>query len=318
MAFTDSILFWAIILCISLFVLVRAAAYFNTAAEKIGLSFGFSPFVVGVLIVAFGTSLPELISSVISVIKDASEIVTGNVMGSNITNIFLVFGLALVINQKPIHIDSDKLKVDLNFLLGTALFLVFTAIDGKFNFWEGMLCMVGFIVYILHLARGPKVKKKAQKVEAKAGNGLTKQYVIFALSGALIYFGAEYTITSVIKISDHFTIGRDVIAASAIALGTSLPELIVTIVAVRQGKTDIAVGNILGSSVFNAFWVMGFSSMFGDIIVTQSSLYILAPFMLIATFLYFFMCKNKEIGVWEGGLLLVFYALFAAKLFDIF
>ena len=316
----DNIFLWIALLIVSLFVLVKAADYFNQATERIGRSFGLSPFLIGILIVSVGTSLPELVSSIIAVMQGASEIVAGNVLGSNITNIFLILGIATIVNNKPIHVQSKFINVDLQFLLGSALFVGIAIVDGSFNIYEGLLCIVGFIIYLLYLIRndhhpGLAINEFYDDLKVVVS---WKDYLVFVASAGLIYIGGEFTIISAIEISEYFGIGKDIIAASTIALGTSIPELIVSIDAIRKGKTDYAMGNILGSSIFNLFWVMGISSLFGKIMISESTQKVLLPFMLIATFIYFIVTRDKRITKWEGMLFLLFYVLFISKLFAIF
>jgi cation:H+ antiporter len=311
----DHILWWLAFLVVGLFLLIKAADYFNVAAENIGISLGLSPFIIGVLLVAVGTSLPELVSSSISVVKGVSEIVPGNVLGSNITNIFLIIGIMSISAGTPISLTGKSIAVDLQFLIGSALIVAITIYDGIFNIYEGLLCMTAFAGYVMYQVGDAKQSRQTGYTPSKAK---WKDYLIFILSASVIYGAAELTVESVIRLSDYFGIGKDVVAASLVAVGTSLPELIVSINATKKGNTDVAIGNILGSCIFNSFWVMGFSSLFGNIIVPASVLVITLPFMLIATFLFFVMVRNRSFSRWEGFLFLLFFILFIAKLFSAF
>ncbi|MCK4251840.1 calcium/sodium antiporter [candidate division WOR-3 bacterium] len=305
---------WGIIFVISLFVLVKAAGYFTDSAEKIGLYFGLSDFIVGVTIVAFGTSLPEIISSIFAVLGNSSEIVIGNVLGSNITNIFLVIGLAAIIGGK-LKIIYEIIHIDLPLLMGSAFFLTATIWDGVFTLPEAILCLAGTVVYFLHAV---STRKKHAGIETeqelKRRNIERKTIIILFISAFFIFLGGKYTIESVIKLSEILNISKDIIAASAIALGTSLPELVVTITAARKGKPEIAIGNVLGSNIFNALAVMGIPALIGTLTIPQNILTFALPMMLIASLLFFFMSQDKEITRWEGWLLLIFYAFYIGKL----
>ena len=149
-----SLLPWVAIFIISLYVLIRASDYFTGAAEEIGIAFGIPDFVVGVTIVALGTSLPELISSIIAVLRDSSEIVIGNVVGSNVTNIFLIIGITEVVAKK-FKIAYELVHIDLPLLMGSALFLTITVWDGRFALFEALLCLVALIIYLLHMVIYP-------------------------------------------------------------------------------------------------------------------------------------------------------------------
>lgn len=313
--------FWIVIFVISLCFLIRASAYFTRAAERIGLAFGIPDFVVGVTIVAIGTSLPELIASIFAVIQNSSEIVIGNVVGSNITNIFLVVGVT-AISAKKLKITYELIHIDLPFLMGTALFLTITVWDGRFSFFEALLCLLGLVVYFLHAMTGAnkagrvrighKVGKSMEKKRIKA-----KTLIVLIISAFFIYLGGRYTIEAVIQLSKIMTVGKEVIAASAVAFGTSLPELVVSITAARRGRPEIAVGNVLGSNIFNALAVMGIPALIGSLVIPQPIITFGLPMMVIASLLFFFMTQDKEITQWEGWLLLIFYIFYIAGLFKI-
>jgi len=318
----SSLLLWIIVFIISLAALIKASGYFTESAEKIGLFFGISAFIVGVTIVALGTSLPELITCVIAVLEESSEIVIGNVVGSNIANIFLVFGITAIVGKK-MTITHNIVKVDLPFLAGSAFLLTAAAWDGVFNAQEGILCIVAIVSYLLYTAntrekQGNIEIKEEIKEAAKEPRLAWTTWVVLVVSAVFIYLGAKYTVVSIIKLSEILKIGKEVIAVSAVALGTSLPELAVTVSAARKGKTGIAVGNVLGSNIFNSLAVMGIPALMGTLVVPQSIIAFSLPVMLIATFLFVLITQDKEVSQWEGWLLLVFYVFFIGKLFHIF
>lgn len=313
------LLAWVLIFIISLFILTKASDYFTDSAEKIGLYLGFPAFIAGVTLVAIGTSLPELVSSIFAVLRDSSEIVIGGVIGSNITNIFLILGIAAVVSKK-IKLTYELIHVDLPLLVGSAFLLAVTILDGIFTLFEGLLCLGGLIIYLLYTIRTEEKYedveiKKEMREELKKRRLEGKTLVIFALSIFFIYLGAKYTIESVIRLSEILDIGKEIIAVSAVALGTSLPELAVSASAARKGKLEIAVGNVLGSNIFNALAVMGIPAFIGTLFIPKSMLEFGLPIMLIATLLYFFITQDKEITEWEGWLLLIFYIFFIGSLF---
>ncbi|MCD4759634.1 sodium:calcium antiporter, partial [archaeon] len=163
-----------------------------------------------------------------------------------------------------------------------------------------------------------KVKKEVEK-QIKEHKKLGKKvWGILALSALLIYLGARYTIESVINISDMLNIGKEIIAISAVALGTSLPELFVSIKAAKKGKADMAIGNLLGSNIFNTLAVMGIPALIGKLIIPTSMITFGLPIMLLATLIYFFTIQDQEVTRWEGWMLIIFYILFIGKLFNLF
>ena len=309
-----SIYIWLLILVVGLFVLVKAADYFNKAAERIGLSLGMSPFVIGILITAIGTSLPELITSVIAVVQNVSEIVPGNVGGSNVANIFLVIGVVAAVNRKKIELHAEFINVDLQFLIGSAIFAAFCMWDGEFSRVEGILSLAAFAVFFFYLWKNTIDSRKESKAKAERPKASWKDYVQFVVSGIFVFGAAQMVIRSVVFTADHFEIGSGVVAAGVVALGTSLPELVVSLDAIKKGKSDYAIGNILGSSIFNSLWVLGFASMFGTLTVSENVKEIVIPFMLAATGLFYLLTRDKVISRWEGYFYVVFYALFMSKL----
>ena len=312
---------WIGVLVVSLAILAKSSDYFTDSAEVIGNFFKLPAFIIGVTIVAIGTSLPELVSSLFAVFNGASEIVVGNVIGSNITNIFLVLGITAIISKK-ITILHELVRVDLPLLVGSAFLFAFTIWDGVFSLFEALLFIFGVIFYLVY-TMSTQEEHKDISVEKKIRKDLQKEKLssktwgIFIISSIFIFIGAKYTINSVIQLSELLNLGTEIIAISAVALGTSLPELMVSITAARKGKAEIAVGNILGSNIFNTFAVMGIPALFGVLIIPQSILSFGLPLMLAATLLYFFITQDNEITKWEGWMLIMFYAFFVIKLFNL-
>lgn len=314
---------WIAVFVGSLIVLIKASNYFTDSAEKIGLYFGLPVFIVGVTIVAIGTSLPELISSIFAVFRGYPEIVVGNVVGSNITNIFLILGITAIIGKK-LKITYEIIHVDLPILVGSAFLFAVTIYDGVLTLIEALLLISGIIIYFFYTTSSEKIHKDVEIKKEMKGELIKKKkleaktIIMLVLSAFFIFVGAKYTIEAVINLSEILNLGKEIIAISAVALGTSLPELTVSIVAARKGKPEIAVGNILGSNIFNTFVVMGVPALFGALIIPQSIISFGLPMMLIATLLFFLITHEKVITKWEGYMLLLFYVFFIGKLFNLF
>lgn len=318
------IFIWVTLLVASLAILLKASNYLTDSAEEIGLFFKLPAFIIGVTIVAFGTSLPELISSIFAVIQGSSEIVSGNVVGSNITNIFLILGIAAIIAKK-IKVDHEMINVDLPILMGSAFLMGLMVMDGKFTFIEAILSIGGLLIYLFHTVT---VKKTAGKKDDAMEKDLKEEFsgiklrefpikslAMLLVSMGFLFIGARYTIESAVKLSELLNIGKEVIAGTVIALGTSLPELAVSVAAARRGKADIVVGNVLGSNIFNALGVLGIAGLFGIVTIPMSILTFGLPMLVIATILYLFITQDKEITRWEGGFLLILYIFYIGKLF---
>lgn len=310
----QNLIIWLIIFILSLFVLIKASDFFTDAAEKIGISLGISPFLIGVTIVSVGTSLPELISSITAVYQNSSEIVFGNVMGSNIANIFLIIGTASLISS-PLKILYELIHVDLPLFVGSAFLLGLTVLDSNFSINEAIICILGYVVYVFYTISSGKEEQQSETIDTSQKSFPVKQIVIVIVSALFVFFGATYTIKSVTKISEILEIGKELIALSAVALGTSLPELIVTISAARKGNPEIAVGNVLGSNIFNSLIVMGIPRLTGKLEIPDDVLGSGLLVLLVGTILFFFVTQDKQVTRWEGLIFFIFYGWFIGNIF---
>lgn len=294
---------YILLFVVSLAVLLKASDWFVDSAEAIGLSLGISPLIIGVTIVAFGTSLPELASSIAAVVADDSKIVIGNVVGSNITNIALVLGLT-AIYAKQINLEYNIWHIDMPYLWGSAFMLWLAIRDGHFSFAESLMFLAGIVLFLAYSFQGDG-QSDQEKIKASP-----KNYALLILGGVLVWLGAGFTIDAISKISLMFGVPSDVIAVTAVALGTSLPEVIVSLNAAKKGKTSIAVGNVLGSNIFNTYVVMAIPSFFGNLEISDHVITVLLPIMIIMTILFGIVSNNKKITRWEGVMLLLFYVFF--------
>ncbi len=309
---------YILLFIVSIAALVKASDWFVSGAEVIGLAAGISPFVIGVTLVAFGTSLPELAASIAAVFFGSSEIVIGNVVGSNITNILLVLGLSAIIG-KEIIIDRSTTDSKVLMLLASAFLLYFTLKDGVIDLFETVLFIAGMVLFLVGSIKG---KKNDVHNYPKA---TVKNYVMMIGGAAIVYGGAHFTILSLEEISEYAGISKEVIALTGVALGTSLPEVVVSVRAVQKGKSDIAIGNVLGSNIFNTFIVMGIPGLLsyfekshqGDslltvpIALTDFSL----PLMVAVTIMFCFMFVESKISRSEGWMLILLYIFFLYVIF---
>jgi len=293
---------------VSLAVLLKASDWFINSAEAIGLSFGVSPFIIGVTIIAFGTSLPELATSVASVLAGESEIVIANVVGSNLTNIALVLGIVAIL-AKQIDMEYNIWHIDMPYLWGSAFLLYFAVSDLSFSLFEAALFLCGIIIFLSY-SFGSDNADADDDVKSVVN---WKTYLLLVVGGILVWLGAVYTITSITALSHMAGISPDIIAITAVALGTSLPEVIVSVKCAYAGKTSIAVGNVLGSNIFNTYVVMGISRLFGPLTIPQNIISLQMPIMIVMTILFGIMCNNRKITRWEGMVLIMFYVFFIAE-----
>ncbi|NER80162.1 MAG: calcium/sodium antiporter [Leptolyngbya sp. SIO1D8] len=320
-----------LIFVVSLAVLVKASDFFTDSAEKLGIAIGLPPFIVGVTIVSMGTSLPELLSSLFGIFQGAPEVVVSNVMGSNIANICLVIGTAAIISPKSLRVMYNLVSVDLPLFMGSAFLFTLMAWDKIFSRGEALLLVIGYIMYLFYILKSSDEEatqpENSTSPDDNGGIETQPQYfttasslrelLILILSGIFIFLGAQYTIDSLIKIADLLNIGKEIIAISAVALGTSLPELMVTIHAARKGKAEIAIGNVVGSNIFNIFVVMGIPGLIHPLPVPEIVLRQGIPTLISASLLMFFIAQDNKVTIWEGWLFVILYIWFIGTTFNL-
>lgn len=316
----------SLIFVVSLAVLVKSADLFTESAERLGISIGLPPFIVGVTIVSLGTSIPELASSIFGVLQGASEVVVSNVVGSNIANICLVLGTASAISIRSMRIAYDLVSVDLPLFVGSTFLLALMISDEKFSSGEAVLLVIGYLVYLFYILKGSESESPSDERDSYTNSHIPsqenlaadvlKQVLLITLSAIFIFLGARYTIDSLVKISDVLGVGKEIISVSAVAIGTSLPELLVTANAALKGKAEIAVGNVLGSNIFNVFIVMGISGLLGSLEIPEAIISTGVPTLLASTLLMFFATQDRKLTVWEGWLFFILYFWFIANTFN--
>ncbi len=315
-----------LIFIISLYSLLKGADSLLEGAERIGKYFKLSPFVIGALIIGIGTSLPELATSIFSILEGKSEIVTANVIGSNIANILLVAGMAAVVGG-VISTAKNLLKLEIPLLvISTSLFL-FTAMDGVITFTEALVVLFSFVTYLIYLLNVNKfqtkedieelleIERDREKVKEEKINKIGKKEFLLLFFGIIfLSLGANYLVDSVKAISEKMNIGVSVVSVLAIAVGTSLPEILVSVKAVLNGKTDLAFGNVFGSNVFNILMLVGVLGIFTDLPLSKEMVEIGLPFLAITTLIFYVSAAAKRIYIWEGLMFLIFYLLFVLKI----
>jgi cation:H+ antiporter len=308
------LLFWLLVFVVSLFVVIKSADYFVSCSEKLGLALKIPPFIVGIIIVSIGTSLPELVTSLIAAARGTTEIVAGNIIGSNIANVLLIVGLAAIVSRR-MELERDLINIDLPLLASFTGLLIVTCFDGKFTLPEGIISLAAFLVYLhySYVDRQREIKKLPKSEKITFG-------VIFGLFASVffLYLGAKYTIEGVVKISEITGIATSAISLTAVAVGTSLPELAVSVRTAMQKKFEISLGNIIGSNIFNCSLIMGASALVKPLVVSFDVLTIGVPFLILTTLLMIFSGISRKIHNWEGALFLLIYIVFVAKLFNFF
>ncbi len=297
---------------IALAILLFSAKIFTNAAEKIGAFFKLPSFVIGIFIVGIGTSLPELVSGSLSVMRQHSEIAIGNIIGANVSNLLLVTGLGIALHRRTIVLGSNYIFIDLHYLVGSFVVFGIMAYDGRIDFGEAFMGLVIFTIYTVYLLKSDPGEDAAVESTRKAKfPWLAGLLLLGATVG--IYFGAEYTIQSLSKIAKSLGVPSSIIALTLLSLGTTLPELSVNLRCISQGKAEMALGNVLGSCVFNCLVIPGIATMFGPILVPTNILYFSLPLMLVFGLLFYLLTQDKRMSPWEGALFVCLYVFFVVK-----
>lgn len=309
---------WIFTFILSLVVLLGSAKVFVEKCEKLVKSMGWSSFLVGVTVLAIGTSLPELTTSLWAAHSDTSSLIASNVVGSNIANILLILGLGALMTKK-IQLEKDTLHSQIGLLLGSTFLLLITLTDGRFEWTEGLVMIAVYLVYSFYNAEEHKsgrletLKNWLLKVKMEP-----KEFFVLFLS-AVVLGGASFMVVKSLEgIANTTNVLPSLLGASLLAVGTSLPELVTTLMALKKNDAQMALGNIIGSNIFNATLVMGIPSLLGTLTVSNDVLVLGIPFLLMATFLLIFALVQRKLARYEGAIYLILYLLFSFKLFASF
>lgn len=319
------LIFWILIFILSLALLVKSADWLVESSEKIALYLKISPFIIGVTIVAIGTSMPELATAFASTLKGATEIVVATVIGANVHNIFLVIGLAAILARR-LMIKRSLIELDLPLLAISTVIFLSVAYDGEITWQDGLLLLITFLIYLIYTIYERKEEKGEVKgiVEIIPGSvekveKLNLKVFLFLILGVIgLVIGAKYTVESALQLANLLKLLPSVIAIIGIAFGTSLPELLVSVRATWKKKYEIALGNIFGSNVFNILIVTGLPAFVTTVKIDPITLTIGFPFLIAATLLFVISGISGRIHIWEGSLYVLAYIVFCLKFLGFF
>lgn len=301
------------LLALGFLMLVKGADWFVDGASGIAGKLGIPQIVVGLTIVAMGTSAPEAAVSITAALKNNADIAVGNVVGSNILNILIILGLTAVITS--VAIKKLTLFVEMPFMMFVTVILIFTGMnDGKITFVEGIIYWILFIVYLTYLF---VLARKGKEEKSENEHSILKLLLLTAAGGVVIVLGSNITVDSATALANMFHISEKFIGLTIVALGTSLPELVTSVTAARKGNADIAIGNIVGSNIFNILFVLGTSALITPI-PYQSGFLIDGIVAVAAGVLLWIACVRKlELKRFWGVVMLVAYAGYFVYLLSI-
>ena len=297
-----------ILLVIGFVMLIKGADWFVEGVAGIAEKFGIPQLVIGLTIVAMGTSAPEAAVSITSALKGNAGITIGNVVGSNILNVLIILGLTAVITN--VAIQKSTIRYELPFMLVITLVLIGLGMTGgNINLVEGIIMWVLFLVYMAYLFVMAK-KGKQENEEAAEDRPIWKLLLMGIIGAALVVVGADFTVDGATVIAKTFGMSDRLIGLTIVALGTSLPELVTSVTAAKKGKADIAIGNIVGSNIFNILFVVGTTALVTPVVFESKFVIDTLIAFVAGIILWIGVAKHKELRRPTGVVMLVAYAAY--------
>jgi cation:H+ antiporter len=305
-----------------LFLIIGAEALVR-GASRLAAVFGISPLVIGLTVVAFGTSSPELAVSLKSALSGQASIALGNVIGSNIFNVLFILGASALI--VPLVVSQQLVRLDVPLMIALSFIVLLLALDARFGLVDGLLLVAGLVTYIsvlIRLSRKETASARRQPVQETAntdptGAGWVRNISLVIIGLALLVLGSRWLVDGAVTFARHLGVSELIVGLTIVAAGTSLPEVVTSIIAALRGERDIAVGNVVGSNIFNILAVLGITSMVapGGIEVSPAVIGFDIPVMIavaLACLPIFF--TGGTISRTEGVLLLAYYVAYTAYL----
>lgn len=289
--------------------LVKGADWFVEGAGKVAEKFGIPQLVIGLTIVAMGTSLPEAAVSVSAALKGSADITIGNVVGSNIMNVLVILGLTSVI--RPIAVQKSTVKYEIPFVALISVFLLALGYsDHVVGRADGVILWVLFIAYLLYLF---KMAKSGEYVPEELPDEdkpipVWKMVLLIIVGAVMIVLGSDMAVDAASELARIFGMSERLIGLTIVAFGTSLPELVTSVTAAVRGKADIAVGNIVGSNIFNILFVVGTSALITPVVYASN--FLVDSIVCIVTMILLWLCvfRNRKLGRTGGAVMLLCYA----------
>lgn len=305
-----------VLLAVGFALLVKGADWFVEGASKLAERFGIPQLVIGLTIVAMGTSLPEAAVSVSAALKGSAEITIGNILGSNIMNVLLILGITSVIT--PIAVQKSTVKYEIPFVIAvSALLMGIGCTDNVVGFGDGvilwalMLCYLGYLLIMSKKGSGlPEALECEGGEDGQKPMPVWKMLLLILVGGVMIVLGSDVAVDAATELARIFGMSERLIGLTIVAFGTSLPELVTSATAAIKGKADIAVGNIVGSNIFNVLFVVGTSALITPVAYEADFIVDSIVCIAAAALLWVLVAKNKRLGRAGGLCMLAGYAAY--------
>ena len=295
----------AVLTVVGLVMLCFGGNWLVSGGVNIAKKFRISNLVIGMTIVAYGTSTPELAAS-LAAAGDYGAIILGNIIGSNIANVGMVIGVAAIL--VPLAVSKSVLRKEIPIMLGVSLLLVLISIDGELSHYDGVILLAGLGVFAIYTFKDAMKQRTETKEENKQSknNIYLKSIGLIGIGIVLLYVGAILTVENAVVLAKEFGLSEKVIGLTVIAIGTSLPELITSIIAIRKGHADIGIGNIIGSNIYNILMIMGVGAALGGVMV-GADVYVDYAIMIVFSLSLLIALKTGIIGRAMGIALTIGY-----------
>ena len=304
-----------VLLVVGFVLLMKGADWFVDGASKIADKFGIPHIVIGLTIVAFGTSAPEAAVSISAALKGSVDLAISNVLGSNIMNVLLILGLSSIIY--PLAVKKSAIKFDIPFVFAVSvLMLVCGVMDGNIGRIDGLIfwaLLIGYIIYMIQLTK--KSQSSDEDFEPAVENDkIWKLLLLIIVGGVMIVVGSNVTVDAASNIATEFGMDERLIGLTIVAFGTSLPELVTSCIAAKKKETDIAIGNIVGSNLFNILFVLGTSAVITPIAYESKFIFDNVVAILVMVVLWLFVFRKQKLSRVGGIVMLVMYVAYFANL----
>lgn len=297
---------------VGLIVLVWSADRFIDGAAAVARHFGMPPLLIGMVIVGFGTSAPEMLVSVLSALNGSPGIALGNAYGSNITNIALILGVTALIS--PMAVQKNIVRVEMPVLLASTVLAIALLWDGQLSLLDGVILLMSLVAYMIFTVRQGMKNNHADSDENMADMKMSKALFWLVVGLALLVGSSRLLVWGAVSIASAMGVSDLVIGLTVVAVGTSLPELASSIMAARKNEHDIAIGNIVGSNLFNGLAVVGLATVLHPMSVSPEILTRDVSVMTVLTVLLWVFCLSFRIGRGKGAVLLGSYIAYTVYL----
>lgn len=305
--FLNSIYAQFALLILGFAMLSYGADWFVDGAAGIAEKFGIPQLIVGLTIVAMGTSAPEAAVSISAASKGVADITIGNVVGSNIMNILVILGVAAAIIPLPVQIST--IKMEMPFMIVVSVLFFILGKDGYINFTDGCILAAIFAAYVVYCI-AKALKEKQIEEEPEEEQSIIKLLAFLIIGMAVVVYGSDITVAAAEKIAKFFGMSDRVVGLTVVALGTSLPELFTSVTAARKGDVDIAIGNIVGSNLFNILFVVGLSALVIDVPYAKEFTFDTYLAIGSAIALLLFVIPTRRLERWGGIAMLATYCAY--------